>query len=142
MCIGEIHIPVAGQLDRPNDQLPVIDFDPGGRYEGDDDVRNGRHGIPIKGLEHPDDLGKRQRRYVKRETSPVSALAIRRAERSAISGGSFVKNRRITLASTQSRLTASARPAALQDLGPPRSAPPPCRGRGVWPEVPHRGPIG
>ena len=69
-------------------------------------MRNGRHGIPIEGLEHPDDLGQHQQRHVQ-ETSPLSALAIRRAERSAISGGPFVKNRRITLASTQSRVTAS-----------------------------------
>jgi hypothetical protein len=27
--IGEIHVPVAGQLDRPNDQLPTADSIPG-----------------------------------------------------------------------------------------------------------------
>ena len=27
--IGEIDIPVASQLDRPNDELPIVDFDPG-----------------------------------------------------------------------------------------------------------------
>jgi hypothetical protein len=32
--IGEIYVPVTGQLDRPNDQLPVVDFDSGSRYEG------------------------------------------------------------------------------------------------------------
>ena len=77
-----------------------------------------------------------------RETSLLSALAISRAERSAISGGSFVKNRRITLASSQSRLKASVLPTAPQDPGPPRFELPPCQDRGVWLEVLHRGPIG
>jgi len=57
MGIDEIHVPVVGQLDPPNDQLPIVDVYPGGRDKSDDDVSHGRHGIPIEGLEHSDDLG-------------------------------------------------------------------------------------
>lgn len=64
MGIGDIHVPIAGQLDCLNDEITIVDFDPGGRYKGYDDMRNGRYGIPLEGLERPDDLGNHQQRDV------------------------------------------------------------------------------
>jgi len=31
-----------------NDEITIVDFDPGGRYKGYDDMRNGRYGIPLE----------------------------------------------------------------------------------------------